>query len=473
MVEIREKLTDLPNIGAKRAEVLESNGIFGLEDVAATNPARLVEIFGGQISVEQAVQVIEQAKKNNRPVPKLKRLGARMRRNWIVLVAFAGAILIFLQLPKAYLDLKDVASNGVGIEISYATSLEESFSGDVNIRVDQNSLSVINLGFPYENFTDDTYALCGALPFLLQTRSTSIIEELTLVFEIDFPDQATFDLAETAGYGSYVSNPETACAYREKTRFQDDFGRTSLSRNFIHEDGKTRIVYQFENLLPGEPVPISVAIPLLPNTFLGFGDPLRQPFHEESGNGDFSNEALSQNEISLISDPISLTISYIVDGPRQSAGDMLFYVYPGSINADLLFSSFLIAESNGFDRRRSIRQIWSGEATRILFQHLRGYYVPENFIEDILSEPQDVAMLERQYSGQNVNFDLFPAGDRISYVSERSKILASVGSVFSSTSGPMVFDMLDFNQRRNMMRTELLLSHQFPTLFQRYLEQED
>jgi|GEM_PF-4947137 len=473
MVEIREKLTDLPNIGSKRAEVLESNGIFGIEDVAAIDPTLLVEIFGGQISTEQAVQIIECARKKNGAMSKIGRLRKGIRRHWVKLVALSGAVLVFLQLPKAYLDLVDEAREGVEVQISYASSLEETYSGSATIRVDENSLSVINIGLPYENFTEGEYALCGALPFLLETNSKSIIDKITLIFEIDFPNPEIFNLAETAGYGSYVHDPETACAYREKTYFQDDFGRTSLNRKFIHENGRARVIYQFENLLPGEPLPISIAIPILPNTFLGFGDPISNPFHEEPGNGDFSNEALSHSEISLISDPISLSVSYILDGPRLRAGNMLFYVHPAALNADLIFPSFLIAKNYGFDRRRSLRQIWSSKATRILFQQLRGYYLPENIIESILSDPEDADLLAKQYSGQNVNFELFPVAERVSYVSDRSKVLASVGTLFRDTPDPLIFDMLDFNQRRNMMRTELLFSHQFPALFQRYLEQED
>ena len=375
-------------------------------------------------------------------------------------------------MPKAAIDLINETNEGVDVTISYAESLEKTYSGNADIFIDQRKSSVVNLGFPYRSLKDDKFALCGALPFLLETKSTLLIENLTIVFDIEFPSQDIFDLAKTAGYGNFVNTANNSCAYREKTHFKDDFGRTSLSRKFIHSNGRTRIAYQFENLLPGEPVPISIAIPLLPNTFLGFGDPIRQPFDEEPGNADFSNEALSNSEISLISHPISISISYIVNGPRQRAGNMLIYVHPGSVNADILFPSFLIANNDSFDKRRSLREIWSGEATNIIFQNLKTSLVTRKVIEDIL-DPEDTDLLSRQYFGKNINLELLPIGERILYVSDRSKVLASVGSLFSNSSDAMVFDMTNFNERRNMMRTELILSHQFPYLFQKYLEQKN
>jgi hypothetical protein len=459
-----------------RASQLLAHGIADLPSLSQTSPDRIIEIIGGSLSQQQAKKIVEYAQKeliseksNTWP----KRLWRFAVEYWKLSVAIAAGPVLLIELFNGIFSAGDNISKKTWVKVFYGDSIESTYKNRSAFEISTADTSVTNIGIPYRELPQGEWAICGALPFLVEPHAAHSVKQLTLIFDVEYSSKKTLAVAMEAGYGKYHSNYSSSCAYGEKTLFADTYGRTTLKREFIHGNNSTRVVYNFQNMTPDESAVLSVVIPLLPNAFPVYGNPPKQPFVNSPGESDFSHEALEAKEITLYADPIKLSVSYILDGPRQEIGSLLIYVHPVYLNADLVFRSFQIAKANGYSASRSLSQIWSVGNHSLLLQTPEVAIVKKELFEQLIDESRDEVLRKRQYTDNLAILTLLPADTRISYVSEKSKVIASLKSVLSTSGAKISFATEEYNKNRNAMRTELLLSHQFPRLFQEYLNSED
>lgn len=469
-------LTQIPFIGPKRSSLLIANGINDLCELAQVTPERIVEILGGGVSLEQAQQIVKYAKKEIESAAQLKwheRLIHLVATSWKWLLSVAALLLLAIEIFNGIYSADDNVSKASTVKVYYSDSLDSSYKKKSSFELNNTDTSVTNIAIPYRDLGNGEWAICGALPFLMEAHAKNSIKQLTLIFDIEYPSIDILNVASEAGYGRYYSDYTNACAYGEKTLFSENYGRTKLERKFFHGENSTRVVYNFFNLTPDELAPLSVVIPFYPNAFPVYGNPPKQPFVNSPGESDFSQEALNEKELTLYADPIKVSISYIIDGPRKDVGNLLVYVHPAYVNADLVFRASQLAKSNGYNANRTLSQIWSSSSYNLLIQSPETAVVKKELFNDLLDSPEDEALLRRQYKEKVAILTLLPTNSRIQYVRENSKVLASIESVLRPSGTKLSFPMKEYNEKRNIMRMELMFSHQLPNLFQKYLNSED